>query len=304
MAGKTHTYRVDVEWTGNDGQGAKSYTSYRRDHVIRTEGNPDILGSSDPNFRGDPARWNPEELLVASLSACHKLWCLHLCSVAGLVVQTYIDRAEGVMEETPDGSGRFVACRPAPGHRDQRRRPLQDRRHPPRSPQEVLHRQLGELPGDGGRAAIRVAARFAMWPLAIAIDPVREPSLDALTRPLRGAVGAHPGLTSTTDAETGEVILGGDSEVVLPAWPSAPVREVVGANRRRQVAYRGDHHADGPRSTTHKKRDRRHGRVCTGQDRARTRRSRFGVSVPFNGRRRRHVPGGLHPRRSPGSGGG
>ncbi|HEY3814750.1 MAG TPA: OsmC family protein [Caulobacteraceae bacterium] len=108
MAGKTHAYHVDVEWTGNDGQGAKSYTGYRRDHVIRAEGNPDIPGSSDPNFRGDPARWNPEELLVASLSACHKLWCLHLCSVAGLVVQTYVDHAEGVMEETGDGSGRFT----------------------------------------------------------------------------------------------------------------------------------------------------------------------------------------------------
>ena len=109
MAGRTHTYRVDVEWTGNDGQGAKTYTGYRRDHVIRAEGNPDIAGSSDPNFRGDPARWNPEELFVASLSACHKLWVLHLCSVAGCVVQEYVDRAEGVMEETGDGSGRFIS---------------------------------------------------------------------------------------------------------------------------------------------------------------------------------------------------
>jgi organic hydroperoxide reductase OsmC/OhrA len=114
MAGRTHTYRVDVEWTGNDGEGTKRYAGYRRDHLIRAEGNPDIPGSSDPNFRGDPARWNPEELCVASLSACHKLWVLHLCSVAGLVVESYLDRAEGVMEETADGSGRFthVTLRP------------------------------------------------------------------------------------------------------------------------------------------------------------------------------------------------
>lgn len=114
MAGRTHTYRVDVEWTGNDGEGTKRYAGYRRDHLIRADGNPDIPGSSDPNFRGDPARWNPEELLVASLSACHKLWVLHLCSVAGLVVETYVDHAEGVMEEDGAGSGRFtqVTLRP------------------------------------------------------------------------------------------------------------------------------------------------------------------------------------------------
>ncbi len=114
MSGRTHTYRVDVEWTGNDGEGAKRYAGYRRDHVIRAEGNPDIPGSSDPNFRGDPARWNPEELLVASLSACHKLWVLHLASVAGVVITDYLDRAEGVMEEDGAGSGRFtrVTLRP------------------------------------------------------------------------------------------------------------------------------------------------------------------------------------------------
>jgi organic hydroperoxide reductase OsmC/OhrA len=108
MAGRTHHYRVDVEWTGNQGEGTKRYTGYKRDHVIRAEGNPDIPCSSDPNFRGDAARWNPEELFLASISACHKLWALHLCSVAGLVVTEYIDRAEGVMEETADGAGRFT----------------------------------------------------------------------------------------------------------------------------------------------------------------------------------------------------
>jgi organic hydroperoxide reductase OsmC/OhrA len=66
-----------------------------------------IPGSSDPAFRGDPARWNPEELLVAALSSCHKLWYLHLCAEAGIVVVAYIDHAEGVMEETSDGSGSF-----------------------------------------------------------------------------------------------------------------------------------------------------------------------------------------------------
>ena len=105
---KTHNYAVVVEWTGNTGTGTSGYRNYERRHEI-SAGNqkPAIPGSSDPAFRGDPGRWNPEELLVAALSACHKLWYLHLCALAGIVVTAYIDHAEGVMEETEDGSGRF-----------------------------------------------------------------------------------------------------------------------------------------------------------------------------------------------------
>jgi organic hydroperoxide reductase OsmC/OhrA len=71
-------------------------------------GKPLISGSSDPAFRGDRRRWNPEELLVASLSSCHQLWYLHLCADAGVVVLEYVDEAVGVMEESSDGGGQFV----------------------------------------------------------------------------------------------------------------------------------------------------------------------------------------------------
>ena len=109
MAGKKHQYRVDIVWTGHHGVGTRDYRAYGREHEIRAEGKPTILGSSDPGFRGDAARWNPEELLVASLSACHKLWFLHLCAVGGVVVKAYEDRAEGVMLETDDGGGHFTS---------------------------------------------------------------------------------------------------------------------------------------------------------------------------------------------------
>ena len=105
---KQHTYEVRVNWTGNDGEGTKTYKGYRRDHVIEAEGKPQIPGSSDPNFRGDATRYNPEELLVASLSACHMLWYLHLCSVNEVTVLDYQDAASGVMRENADGSGEFV----------------------------------------------------------------------------------------------------------------------------------------------------------------------------------------------------
>lgn len=105
---KRHNYEVRTEWTGNDGQGTASYKAYRRDHTIAVSGKPPILGSSDPSFRGDPGRYNPEDLLVASLSACHMLWYLHLCATNKITVLAYHDSAAGAMEESADGSGRFV----------------------------------------------------------------------------------------------------------------------------------------------------------------------------------------------------
>lgn len=105
---KQHTYQVRVEWTGNTGEGTKTYKSYRRDHRVLCDGKPDIQGSSDLSFCGDPSRHNPEELLVASLSGCHMLWYLHLCSVNHITVLDYLDCASGVMEEHDDGSGEFV----------------------------------------------------------------------------------------------------------------------------------------------------------------------------------------------------
>lgn len=105
---KQHTYQCEIEWTGNDGQGTKTYTSYRRDHLISCSGKPAIPGSSDPMFRGDKTRYNPEELLLASLSACHLLSYLHLCAVNQITVMEYRDSAEGVMRENQDGSGEFV----------------------------------------------------------------------------------------------------------------------------------------------------------------------------------------------------
>ena len=105
---KTHHYQVQTAWTGNQGEGTKTYKVYLRDHEVSAAGKPAILGSSDPSFRGDPTRYNPEELLVASLSACHMLWYLHLCAVNGIVVTEYRDEAQGQLTENKDGSGSFV----------------------------------------------------------------------------------------------------------------------------------------------------------------------------------------------------
>ena len=106
---REHQYRITTNWTGNLGTGTSDYLAYSRDHEIEIVGkSAPLAGSSDAAFRGDPARYTPEELLVASLSACHMLWFLHLCADAGIVVIEYEDAASGTMSEHADGSGEFT----------------------------------------------------------------------------------------------------------------------------------------------------------------------------------------------------
>lgn len=112
---KKHTFNAHVTWTGNEGKGTKDYKSYSRLHEISGKKKYDpISGSSAPVFLGDSSRYNPEELLVSSVSACHMLWYLHLCAEKGIVVISYSDEAEGLLMENNDGSGQFseITLRP------------------------------------------------------------------------------------------------------------------------------------------------------------------------------------------------
>ncbi|WP_086475830.1 MULTISPECIES: OsmC family protein [Arenibacter] len=105
---KKHHYKTTVNWTGNKGNGTLS-PNFNRDHTISCQGKyAEISGSSDPAFSGDPTRYNPEDLFLSSISACHMLCYLHLCSVNNIEVITYTDHATGIMEETTKGSGKFL----------------------------------------------------------------------------------------------------------------------------------------------------------------------------------------------------
>jgi organic hydroperoxide reductase OsmC/OhrA len=95
-----HQYEVSVTWTGDRGTGTSGYRDYGREHEVTADGPAALAGSSDPVFRGDRTRWNPEQLLVAAASQCHMLWYLHLCADAGVVVVAYVDDAVGSMDGT------------------------------------------------------------------------------------------------------------------------------------------------------------------------------------------------------------
>ena len=105
---KNHFYKTQLKWTGNKGIGTKDYKSYDRNYTITAPVKSQVIeGSSDPAFLGDTTKYNPEELLVASISSCHMLWYLHLCAQNNITVLQYSDEAKGEMEEDKSGGGKF-----------------------------------------------------------------------------------------------------------------------------------------------------------------------------------------------------
>jgi organic hydroperoxide reductase OsmC/OhrA len=141
--GAQHSFEVAVTWptstvVAGGGAGATtSYTAYTRDHDVTAPGRPVLPGSADPAFRGDPGRYSPEELFVASLSQCHMLWFLHLAAEAGVVVRGYTDEATGTMRVEARGEGQFtdvtlrphVRVDPGAGATDERLAELHHRAH-------------------------------------------------------------------------------------------------------------------------------------------------------------------------------
>lgn len=131
----THTYELDLTWTGSSVGGTTGYRDYGRDVLAESSGRPDLQLSADKPFRGDPTRWNPEVLLLASLGECHLLSFLHIAVRHGVVVTAYTDSPVGWMEQEGLG-GRFtrVLLRP--------RVTVSDPAHVEIVPQ--LHREAGQ----------------------------------------------------------------------------------------------------------------------------------------------------------------
>jgi organic hydroperoxide reductase OsmC/OhrA len=108
-----HQYSLKTVWTGASQGPTGDYESYSRAYRVGIPGKPDLTGSADPAFRGDPTAHNPEDLLVAALSACHMLSYLALCARSRIMVIAYEDDASGEMV-VERGGGHFteVVLRP------------------------------------------------------------------------------------------------------------------------------------------------------------------------------------------------
>ena len=114
MSGKVHEYASRLVWEGNKGDGTANYATYGRQYRISVVGKPDLVGSADKSFLGEPDKQDPEDLFLASLSSCHLLSYLALCAKNKISVTAYEDEASGTLSLTPDGGGKFdeVILRP------------------------------------------------------------------------------------------------------------------------------------------------------------------------------------------------
>ena len=94
---KEHYYAVTCRWDGSTGAG---YEVYTRDHAVTAPpAQAELRMSSDPAFRGDSKRLNPEQLLVMAASSCQLLSFLAVAARKRMDVVEYEDRAEGFMPE-------------------------------------------------------------------------------------------------------------------------------------------------------------------------------------------------------------
>lgn len=114
MDTSSHRYALALRWTGAGSNGTRGYEEYAREYEIAIGGKPVFRGSADPAFRGDAGLPNPEDWLLAALSACHMLSYLALCARRRLAVLAYDDDAAGTMVLHADGGGEFseVLLRP------------------------------------------------------------------------------------------------------------------------------------------------------------------------------------------------
>ena len=104
---RDHHYEIITSWSGAAAGPTTDYKSYSREYRFHAGDKPEQRGSADPAFHGDPALYNPEELLVAALSSCHMLSYLALCALQGVQVVAYEDKASGTMAES-HGAGAFT----------------------------------------------------------------------------------------------------------------------------------------------------------------------------------------------------
>ncbi|MFL6734553.1 MAG: OsmC family protein [Sphingomicrobium sp.] len=99
------TYTATIRWS----RSGATYTDgrYSRAHEWAFDGGAVVSASSSPHVvplpMSDERGVDPEEAFIASLSSCHMLFFLDFARRSGLVVDSYVDPAEGVMGSDADG---------------------------------------------------------------------------------------------------------------------------------------------------------------------------------------------------------
>lgn len=103
---EAHFY-AKLVWSGGALGPTESVEHYSREFRAEFEGKPPLRGSADPAFHGDPTLYNPEDLLLSSVAACHMLSYLAVCAHARIGVRSYEDAPVATLARR-DGKVRFV----------------------------------------------------------------------------------------------------------------------------------------------------------------------------------------------------
>jgi organic hydroperoxide reductase OsmC/OhrA len=103
----SHRFEARITWP-RAGTSSTATAEYSRDYKLELDGKPELFGSGPTVFKGDAAGLNPEEMLVASLAACHMLTYLSLCARKGVAVIGYSDHGEARLERVGPGKLKFV----------------------------------------------------------------------------------------------------------------------------------------------------------------------------------------------------
>jgi len=99
-----HLFKAKLDWN-------LISKRYQKSHQIAIEGKEILNVSAAKAFKGDPNLYNPEDLLLSSVVSCHMMSYLYVCSQNGIDVVRYQDNAEGTLEVSENGSGRFTEIR-------------------------------------------------------------------------------------------------------------------------------------------------------------------------------------------------
>lgn len=103
-----HLFKVALNWIKKEPQTDSSTRIYTKSHHISIEGKPDLEVSAAKTFKGDPNLYNPEDLLLSSLTSCHMMSYLYCCTQHKIEVISNQDHSEATLQINPDGSGKII----------------------------------------------------------------------------------------------------------------------------------------------------------------------------------------------------
>lgn len=100
-----HEYEIGLSWIG-DVNLEKNYR-YNKTYELSFKNKPNMVGSADPMFHGNPNLYNPEEMLLSALASCHMMSFFYLCGKEKIKINSYQDKPIGKLKTNPNGSGQF-----------------------------------------------------------------------------------------------------------------------------------------------------------------------------------------------------